>query len=846
MNAAPDPKTPLRVRLISRVRPYAEAAIGFIRRRPLLTLGGGGAALLLIIASAISLSHYLAVREVKISKASLEQGLIALEEGRLEDARTIAVQLRALNKLPPDDRGGPALILGKAMAITAASAPNADEERNLYEIAVRYLREASDIGFPPGFEAEGSYRFGDALFHIERYAESIPHLQTALKLKHPAVADIHQMLATAYFLDNTPDLNAALRHNQQLLSLKNLTDETLENALLQQAEIAFRLDDATLLANALDQLPPASKSSPISLTAKLLRARALFRESQRSPLPSEAAAQRAQARTLLQEVLESSKSQRSFQAEACFFLGKIDFAEQKLDSALSLVSRARRLASGSSLVIAATLEEGDIHLARAGNPTRVPESVLAYRRVLKSLDPQTPFVNPWVTPDEIIERAVAAIESLLADREYAAALDLNAALSLATDSPEALRLTGRIEMEWGRALMGDAPLKGELRASRRELARVHLLRAAQAHQALAERSLATGDYAPLMHQAALLYEEGGDFESARKALVRTLDVQGRNDRPETLVMLGKVLLDLDRLDEAVSALAECYLAHRRNPVSYRARLLASQALMEKGDLEEARKLLHTNLWEEDLSPESADWRDSLFALADLLYVQARVAYTDAKEIAASPTAPNSEIAEAFDAAARLFEEAAQRLSEAVLRYEDAEQAVLARYQLAECNRALSRNKMRLRDAHPIQSAQAQLDRESKAYLQAALDDLNIVQTQLNQRADVHELSLAEQKLLRNCYFLIADCLFDQQKYEEAIQAYADAAGRYQSEPASIEAFAQIAACYRRLKRPSDERTALQQAQFLLARLPGSADFAVTTRASRGDWNDYLNWRLSAP
>jgi TolA-binding protein len=844
MNAAPV-SPPAKSGLLARLKAAPAAIWAFARKKPLLAIGGSAGAALVICLGLMTTLWLFASQEEKASQATLEQGLTALESGRLDDARLIAVSLRAANKLPPDERGGPAFILGAAMSLTAETAPNPDEQRNLHEIAVKYLQEAADIGFPAGFEAEGAYRLGESLFRIDRFAQAIPRLQTALKLKHPEKVDIHRMLATAYFLDSEPNLKEALAHNQALLDEKALSDEQLEGALLQQAEIAFRLGNDALLSEALALVSRAAEGSPISIAGKVLNARALIRDAASRNQDDEAIVKQARARDLLLEVLARSGAPRESQAEAAFFLGKLDFAEKKLDAALVMFGRARRLAGGSALVAAITLEEGDVHLARSqGTADRADAAVASFRRVLKPMDPNKPFVNPWIARGEVSQRVGAAVEQLLNDREYASALELNKALSLATDSPEALKMMGEIEMAWGRALQAQVIAKAGVDLDRAKAAREHLLRAAIAYQALAERKLATREYASLMQQSAKLFEEGRDYEAARKALTRTLDVQGRNERPETLVMLGKVLLDLDRLEEAVTALTECYLSFRRNPVSYRARLLASRALFEQGKMDEAKQLLHANLWEEDLSPQSADWRDSLFALADVLFAQARVAYAMAKEKAAIANVARTEVSDAFDAAARLFDEAAQRLSEAVARYPESDQAVLARYQLAECNRCLARNKMRLHDAHPIQTAKTQFEREAKAYLASALTDLGIVQTQLNQRADTRELTPTERKLLRNCYFLTADCLFDRKEYEAAIQAYADAAGRYQTEPAAIEAFAQIAASYRWLKRPSDEHTAIEQALAMLGRLPLNADFSTTTRASRGEWNDYLTWRAT--
>ena len=69
-------------------------------------------------------------------------------------------------------------------------------------------------------------------------------------------------------------------------------------------------------------------------------------------------------------------------------------------------------------------------------------------------------------------------------------------------------------------------------------------------------------------------------------------------------------------------LDHCRDTFPKHPGTYQARLLSSMALQEKGKLPEAQELLIDNLYRFSLTPESTDWRDSLFALGGLLYRQA--------------------------------------------------------------------------------------------------------------------------------------------------------------------------------------------------------------------------------
>ena len=110
------------------------------------------------------------------------------------------------------------------------------------------------------------------------------------------------------------------------------------------------------------------------------------------------------------------------------------------------------------------------------------------------------------------------------------------------------------------------------------------------------------------------------------------------------------------MDGALAAFEECIEFHPRDAAAYRARLGASQAHAEKGEMEQAEALLEENLTGY-LAPDSIEWRDSLFAMGRLCHRQGR------------------------------FEDAAQRLEEAVHRYPDCDQTLPAYYLLAECNRA---------------------------------------------------------------------------------------------------------------------------------------------------------------
>jgi tetratricopeptide (TPR) repeat protein len=126
----------------------------------------------------------------------------------------------------------------------------------------------------------------------------------------------------------------------------------------------------------------------------------------------------------------------------------------------------------------------------------------------------------------------------------------------------------------------------------------------------------------------------------------------------------------------------------------------------------------------------------------------------------------------------------------------------------------------------------------RRHLRAAVDHYAALQARLNERRN---LSAAEEAMLRNCYFAQGGAWFDMGEYRQAIDTYSTATNLYQGDPAALEAYVQIAHCYRRLARPFDARAMVEQAKTVLKNMPPDAQFDRTTRYSREEWTRLLDW-----
>jgi tetratricopeptide (TPR) repeat protein len=143
----------------------------------------------------------------------------------------------------------------------------------------------------------------------------------------------------------------------------------------------------------------------------------------------------------------------------------------------------------------------------------------------------------------------------------------------------------------------------------------------------------------------------------------------------------------------------------------------------------------------------------------------------------------------------------------------------------------------------IETTRVTLNRQMQRDLQAAIDGYATLIAELADDQETTHTPL-EKAIVRNCYFARGDALFDLGRYEEAIKAYSAATNRYQHEPEALEAYVQIAACYRRLDRPAEARVTLEQARVVLQRIPQDVDFGRTTRWQREEWNQLLSWLVT--
>jgi tetratricopeptide (TPR) repeat protein len=359
--------------------------------------------------------------------------------------------------------------------------------------------------------------------------------------------------------------------------------------------------------------------------------------------------------------------------------------------------------------------------------------------------------------------------------------------------------------QWGTLLISQASTTDD--ASDGDLAAglQHLRAAGVAFEQLAEIRFATKHYTEDLWHGAENYYQGHSFSSAIRLLTMYLDNEPELRNAQALLRLGQAHLALGQFPQSITAFEECIEFHPQDSSTFQARIDCAKAYWYQGTTTRAEQLLRDNISGSSLKPASTEWKDSLFELGMLLHEQGQ------------------------------YEAAIDKLEEAVTRYPQDPQRLMAQYLIGESYR---RSAQGLLDRSSQSKTSSEHDKNRQLAterLTTALDQFEEVQRTITLKThDIHSDPLLG-AMLRNCYMLEGAVLFDLERYKEAIEAYSNVSSLYPDEPFVLETFLQIANCWRRLNKNENARGAVQQAQIALERLPGDSDFASTTALNREEW-----------
>ncbi len=805
-DSSPDEPSPSRRSRWRRALDWAKAN----RRKALLLVGASVASVVGVVVLTVVL--WLAAQD-EPELVTLEMALAALDRGSLVQAQEYAEKLREQETLAPTEWGGPAFVLGAAAAYEARETW-AKDRANRYLLAAGYLDEARTRGFPPGRRAVGLLLLGEGLYHSGQIAACRPVLLEALAANPDKQSRIDEMLASAYLEDANPKLEEALKYNSRLLEDRYLTEAQRETGLLRQAEIQLRMGKVAECRKTLERIPSHSRCHA---GAVVLEGRILMRQAEHladgGGTPHGLSQEALQTYDKAIKLLRSAQGQDTLSIQATrkaqYLIGVCFLQMGDYRAAMNQFERTRITYAGTPEAQAASFEEAE--LARLLGQDN--EALAAYRRALRSVRDPKSFSNPWISLDDLRAKVFEAYESYLDRERFDLALHLLDDFCPLFPAAKKALWTAETCERWGKSLAARAEhLPYEQRQPLLKKARSQFRRAGRAYQELAALETTTRRYTEHLWNSAEDYLAGHDFRDAAVVLKEHLKNETKLRHSLALLKLGEALLALDRVEEALTALKDCVDFHPKDAAAYRARLLASRAYVEKGELEKAEKLLADNL-NGVLSPASQEWRQSLFEVGHLKHIQGEYA------------------------------EAVNRLGEAIRRYPDAPEALEARYLIADSHRRMAEQSQRELRASLVRNVRLSRSKQIQALLLKALEEYREIQEILAERQQVASLTPEEKAILRNTFFAAGETQFDLGKYGEAVRTYTTAAYRYQSDPAALLAYLQIAAAYERLQKTEDARNTLKQAKVVLGRIQADDSFTRSTPFTRSQWEQLLDERL---
>ncbi|HEY2759635.1 MAG TPA: tetratricopeptide repeat protein, partial [Pirellulales bacterium] len=547
------------------------------------------------------------------TRATLPKALAALDRHWLSEAKFMATALQQSPRLEPADRGGPAFVLGAALAQEAELLP-ASDRGEMYRSAARYLEEARQRGFPEGRQVDGLFLLGKCLYATGNLVDSRTVLEEAFvadpKLADSKLsdqqfnADAFQILASDYFSGARPDDHKALSFIERYLTTTSLTDAQRDSARLLEARIQDRLGDVAASKKSLAEIPESSTSYAAAL---LFESELLMREANSTNNDS--------SNNLYHQAIEKldraerDRSATNALALRCMYLiGVCEQSSGQLQDALAQFQQVRTENPKSDESIAAIFRTATL-LRRQG---REDEAVAAYRQVVQAIGDPDNYKNNLLSIEEVRKELLSVYQQSLSAAKFDSAGQLSRLLHPLFPKERDLELQGELLRSAAnsyRAKAESAPsgeakvLIGKARASARQ--------AGVAFAKLAELHTTSRLYTDDLWNAAYSYFDGQDYHHTTKFINLYLTNELRRRRATALLLLGESQLALGQTEKGLAALNECIEAYAADPASFRARLLLAKMLQEAGENDKAEQLLRSNLEDGKLTPRSVEWRDSL-------------------------------------------------------------------------------------------------------------------------------------------------------------------------------------------------------------------------------------------
>jgi len=699
------------------------------------------------------------------------------------------------------------------------------------EAAVLHLEKSRDLSFPEGYEGQGNFYLGMALFDLFRWDEAQAPLEIAAERWPQGRADAIEHLVDIDISLEKQDPVSALSRIEHWRNLPRSTANESERTVIKEMQALYALGEFENCAKLLAQIPTDSSLRPI---ADLFHGRCLRRFADKAQGP-ERTDFLEKATDDFRRVLASSKTSVTVRRQSNLELGRVIRDLGKLTQAVSTFSVLRLSSPFEPESLVSGLEEIDCLI----DLKRIADAADTIEHMTKNFGEKKWYLNDWMALSDMRKRVVASGERMIDSEIYKDAARFANNLLPICDELDRLRIRSRLHEQWG---------KHELNAQRDSpLVRSYFGVAAEAYEALASKQLRTPQYDDLLWRGIENYRMAGAYKKSNQLLENHfLNRESRENQPKGLLVMARNYNALEKPELATLSLNRILESNTSTPLVYDARLEAAKLAAAREDYFKAEDLLTENI-SGDLTPASPIWKESLFLLSDILYRRGLSLHDQASEAMIRDPSKSYETIAVVEKSYKELIQAINRTDESLTRFENDPRRLQMLYTMANAykmaaslpNLLLRENRIANEDTLVAWKTQRKelLDQSRNTYAKIVREITAITDPSLKNKNT--------EDFLRNSFFGVADLLFEAGDYEEAIAAYQETARHFLSEPESLEAMIQIANAQKKLgKIPESQRT-LAMAKGILNRIPAekNARFKAVTSHDRTGWEQYLDWRI---
>jgi len=780
------------------------------------------AGLLMVVGILITIVGLMSGNDKPKPEEQLREALALLDESDSPDAlgkaARIGAELDRMNYRNPEFPGAPEYIQGIVEFRVAETLDEADREP-AYRRAERFLTNAGFRALDQDHRPEWSYALGKSLFYAGDLRGAEARLQEAVESFPSAFVEAVTLLQEVYLHHRTVEsLNQALVLNSTVLNREGISRADLDRTFLRRAEILLTLGRTPEAEEVLGRISPEAAATR---AAQVIRAEVDI-----------SAKRYHEARQILDPIVREPGLERVFSRQASYLLGLSYELEGDLDNASAAYGEASQRYPESSEGLAAALRRAEI----LTKDKRTEEALSFYKKALRQVRGEG-FSNRWLTIGEFRQAILQAWQAWTDDRAYEAAIELSRFMTPLFSEVEARQQAASAYEQWAVQLEAElSKARYSIRQSRAKELQDRWRRSGKAYSDLADALITSPKYSDALWTSAEHYRKGHDSERALAQLTKFINTNATARLAMAYVRRGKVLMDLDRLDEALEQFEKVALDYPADIAAFDARYMIGCCHLERNEPELAEKTWREIITSRDLDPSANEWQLALFSLGRYLYQSAVM--TEAKSHENAP--PVDPQAPAPEATAR-WEEAIRRLDEFVSRYPQRPEVPEARCLLAKALQRMAEvPRIKLRKAE-TENARNELLTIMRGQLTQAHDHFAKLQEQLVEADKADMLDAMGQQILRDCYFERAHTLYALEEHEKAIAAYTSAANRYPEDPQSLLAYLQMANCYAQMGKDGDARGAAIQALLIHKNMPARAFQTGTSNISRDEWKNWLDW-----